>query len=515
MPKDTQITHELFMRMSIDEQNEWISGTLPPGNSLNMNKLQIEACRLILTGHCVALLGGPGSGKSFTTDRADYLLHILSPSTEFARTATTGMASTHLNNGKTLYNWLKTGTASCLSYTDAFSKRLQTDLSGVILKNTDVFQVDEASMLSDTAFSHIVNAATKHRNNHSEYLGGMRVILSGDIMQLPVIPGTAGAGNKRKYTVPLISILENLPYNIKKITLTENMRSDGDLKHQAIIKAIVQQDPLVRKRAVELLNEYCYKEPLSPIEALNYSESTGMTIITPTNHQVELYNKNQMELLRKRNPSGPIFIGRAKPLHEWKDLDPIVKANLQDENGLKMEENHIRDQKRFEDDLSLYEGQSIMLRKNTEDYKNGEKCQFISVSEDRTVMTVSRYSDKAILKVTKCDLTSEYQPKIGFEQFPVIKDAAMSVHKAQGSTETGGIIFDPDGLTCFKKDTARVLYVAVSRTQSLSKIILTEKIDPDIIVNDLCQRELQRLWHIDYMSHYPKITLEELNAAFA
>ena len=510
MPKEVQINGVAFKELPEETQKQWIKNTLPPGDTKILNDDQVLLCLYVCLGKNICLLGPPGVGKTAALNRAQYLMHILYPETKFDRTATTGMASTHLDNGKTLFDLLKTGTDSCLSYLPQFREKLMSPRVSKIIEELNSLHIDEASMLSEQAFNSLESAARVIRKNR-KFMGGIQIILSGDIFQMPVVDGKVGAGHDRFKKIKLLSILENLPLSFEVVMLTQNIRSEGDIKHQAIIKALIQQDPSVRKRAIELLHDTCYETTLSIEDALRLSMETGKMILTPINESRELYNRVLGDILRKTNPSGPIEIGDAKPLHSWDTLPSWAQIDLINTKGLVQEEKSIIDQHRFESNLSLYPGEPVMLRKNTKEYKNGEKCVFTSLSPDSSYITVRRYSDGAVLNITKSDITSEFIHNIGFEAFPLIKDAAMSIHMSQGSTLDNGVILDPYSLF----NAPRLMYVAISRARTLGKITLTEKIDIEKMVDAAAQKDIDRIWSLDYMANYPTITLEELNAAFS
>lgn len=503
------LTLQMFKSMPKEDQAVWVQREKP-----HLNSDQVEVVLAILNKENIVVLGGPGTGKTESINAGFELLSRLDPSIRCARTAPTAAAASLLPGGQTHYAWLQTGSISVQSHTPKFRKTLDTERCKKQLLDTDVWHLDEASLLNEPCYMSIESAARYHRPGR-EFMGGMQVVLSGDIAQLPVIEPPSGAGYGRDTKIKIRSILENLPPSIRVIMLTKNMRSAGDIRHQAIIKASVQENPDVRKKAVELLNQICCNKVLSSKEALSTSRTTGETIITCTNIRRDDYNLENNLILKNEFPDGPIPISDAKPLHTWDSLPPDVKKELRDKGGLEKEEDAITKQNRFEKHLVLYPGQNVRIRKNTDTHLNGDVCKFMSVSEDRSFITLFRYSDGATLNVMKCDLTSEFIQTIGYEQFPVIKDAASTVHMSQGMTIKNGIIFDPRGLEYFGSVVAQMLYVCISRTQSLDDIILTSPIDPSCITKVPCSNAIQKFWSFDFMEKYPKITMDELLAAFA
>jgi len=513
----TTVLNTSFLEKSDADKDIWINENSP---GVTYNHAQRRAIRLFLSRNNIVISGPPGTGKTFVSNQCFKLYKILYPDNNFERTATTGMASTHISidstQGKTFYRWLHSGSDSLRSHTEHFKSRLSSDTSKLALVGTQALQIDEASMLNETAYGFVEQVARRARNNRS-HMGGIQCLLSGDIMQLAVIDPPQGPGAQRDIPVPVTGILENIPGEYEVVILTELVRSSTDKLHQALLKALVQKDPNTRKRALHILNSLCYHEYLTSFNGVvDDARERGATIITPSNERVRCYVAIEEVGLKKKYPEGPTKISRARKLHNWDSLSTKAKKILENEEGLEREEKWIQDMNTFEMELHLYPGQNVMIRRNSDEYKNGEVSRFLEVviEESVTKIRVERYSDKKILIIDPIEHTSEYVITVGYEQIPVVRNSASSIHKIQGSTLPNGVIFDPYKIEFFGKHIARMLYVACSRTTDLKSIVLTDKIDVNLIVLPEVQAELENIWALGYMADYPTISLLELETIY-
>jgi len=143
---------------------------------------QTQALDILKMGHNVFLTGAAGSGKTYVLNQ--YIKLLKQNGIGVAITASTGIAATHLD-GITIHSWSGIGIRESLSKSD-----LKALLEKVYLRKhfatTDVLIIDEASMLSSNLLD-LVNKVCKAFKKSEKSFGGMQVILSGDLFQLPPI----------------------------------------------------------------------------------------------------------------------------------------------------------------------------------------------------------------------------------------------------------------------------------------------------------------------------------------
>jgi ATP-dependent DNA helicase PIF1 len=149
----------------------------------NLNDKQVEAYNLMRAGVSIFLTGPAGSGKSVCIkafmDSCD--------NRKMALMSTTG-ASAILIGGTTLHSYLGiglgTGSAEYLSdkiYKSNWFRKRWVDLDCAI--------IDEISMLDPDLFDKLEYIARVVRGNSYPF-GGIQLVLSGDMLQLPVVGST-------------------------------------------------------------------------------------------------------------------------------------------------------------------------------------------------------------------------------------------------------------------------------------------------------------------------------------
>ncbi|MGI9027635.1 MAG: AAA family ATPase [Candidatus Saccharimonadales bacterium] len=143
---------------------------------------QDQALHIMLSGKSVFLTGPAGSGKTYVLNKL--IRQLKKQGSEVAVTASTGIAATHLG-GTTIHSWSGLGIREEVTNTDkvwlADNARLRKRYN-----MTDVLIIDEASMLHGKRLD-MINEVAKLLRDSPEPFGGMQVILTGDLFQLPPI----------------------------------------------------------------------------------------------------------------------------------------------------------------------------------------------------------------------------------------------------------------------------------------------------------------------------------------
>ena len=154
--------------------------------------LQTDALRILDAGASVFLTGAPGAGKTYVLN--EFVKQARARGASVAVTASTGIAATHLN-GQTIHSWSGVGVAEAM--TDSLLKQIKTR-RGKRIRATDILVIDEISMMHAWLFDMVDQACRAVRRN-PEPFGGLQVVMSGDLFQLPPV---AHVKRDRELVVP-------------------------------------------------------------------------------------------------------------------------------------------------------------------------------------------------------------------------------------------------------------------------------------------------------------------------
>jgi ATP-dependent DNA helicase PIF1 len=142
--------------------------------------LQNQALDIMKMGYNVYLTGEAGTGKTYVLNR--YIHHLKSRNIFVAITASTGIAATHIN-GVTIDSWSGLGIRDTLKEQEFRELNNKYHLKKRI-QNAKVLIIDEISMISGKRLDEIGKILAFIRNSNLPF-GGLQVILSGDLFQLP------------------------------------------------------------------------------------------------------------------------------------------------------------------------------------------------------------------------------------------------------------------------------------------------------------------------------------------
>lgn len=143
--------------------------------------LQNEALDILKMGHNVYLTGPAGSGKTHVLNQ--YIKYLKTNNVAVGVTASTGIAATHMN-GMTIHSWAGMGIGEFNP--QALERILAKSNIKKRMSETRVLIIDEVSMLD----GHVLDAVdkiTRAFKDKSKPFGGLQVILSGDLFQLPPV----------------------------------------------------------------------------------------------------------------------------------------------------------------------------------------------------------------------------------------------------------------------------------------------------------------------------------------
>ena len=143
---------------------------------------QEETLDILKLGYNVFLTGPPGSGKTFLLNK--YIDYLRGKRREVAVTASTGIAATHMN-GVTIHSWSGMGIKEELTGQD-IKKLLKKSYLRKRFRDTNILIIDEISMLHAFQFD-LINQICQAFKDRPEPFGGMQIVCSGDLFQLPPV----------------------------------------------------------------------------------------------------------------------------------------------------------------------------------------------------------------------------------------------------------------------------------------------------------------------------------------
>ncbi len=180
---------------------------------------QSEALDIMKMGHNVFLTGEPGAGKTYVLN--SFIKYLKKHGIAVGVTASTGIASTHIG-GMTIHSWSGIGIKDDIhpEYMDVLLGKnpLQKRFN-----DTKVLIIDEVSMLHGKRLD-LVNQVCKAFKKSEKPFGGLQVVLTGDLFQLPPV-------TKNRGDAPVDFVFKSDAWkelNLKICYLKEQHRQDDD-----------------------------------------------------------------------------------------------------------------------------------------------------------------------------------------------------------------------------------------------------------------------------------------------
>ncbi|MEK7588697.1 MAG: AAA family ATPase, partial [Patescibacteria group bacterium] len=137
--------------------------------------IQKDALAILKMGHTTFLTGAAGSGKSYVL--REYIQYLKKHNVPHAVTASTGIASTHIN-GTTIHAWSGIGIKENITKYDLENFEEKPSLYKK-WNSVEVLIIDEISMLSSN-FLNMLDLVAKHMKRYEKPFGGLQVVFCGD-----------------------------------------------------------------------------------------------------------------------------------------------------------------------------------------------------------------------------------------------------------------------------------------------------------------------------------------------
>ncbi|MCX6703627.1 MAG: AAA family ATPase [Candidatus Zambryskibacteria bacterium] len=414
---------------------------------------QKDALDILKMGHNVFLTGAAGSGKTFVLNQ--YISYLKQSGVEVAITASTGIASTHIN-GMTIHAWSGLGIKNSLSDHD-LEAMMDKQYLFKRFEKTQVLVIDEISMLSGRQLTMVEWICRTFKRNDRPF-GGLQVILCGDFFQLPPITrfgDSVEEGRSKNDFAYESDVWKFAQFTICYLS-EQHRQKDNDYL------TVLNQ---IRSNTVS-------KETIALLQSREHAESdvdVPPTKLYTHNADVDTINHEHLETLTTHTKE---FVMSSK----GKDflIEGLKRSCLAPER------------------LRLKEGARVMFVKNNYEvgFVNGTLGVITGFNTfgEPLVRTVGG----RLISVTKMSWSIEEEGKVKAEitQLPLRLAWAITVHKSQGMS------LDAMEVDLRKSFVKGMGYVALSRVRSLGgmKLLgfnpLSLEVDPDVLEFDQNLKEL-------------------------
>lgn len=395
-----------------------------------------------------------GDGHLFVTGRAgtgkSTLLRALRSAvdSELAVVAPTGLAAVNVG-GQTIHSFF--GLPPRLIRSDD----IRRSRNGQVMRKLSFLVIDEVSMVRSDLMWAIDQSLRVNRGRPREPFGGVRLVLFGDLHQLPPVVQEAEVAShlEEEFGGPFFFSVPALREGAGtlRLELTQVFRQSDE----ALITVLNRiRDGEADAEDLEELNQR-----VAPIRTL--SEGEKFVILTPTNAAAHRINTAYLDAL----PGQPLTYEAGITGDFTQAAHPTDSA------------------------LTLKEGAKVILLRNDPERRwvNGTVAR-ISRLEDKRVFIEVEGREHELEPVSweqrRYAYDNEQEKVIGtvagtFRQFPVRLAWALTIHKAQGLTLDN--VYIDLGRGTFAHGQA---YVALSRCRSLEGLALARKLEPRDILFD-------------------------------
>lgn len=375
-----------------------------------------------MSGESVFLTGAPGSGKTYVLNQ--FIDWAKKQKKRVAITASTGIAATHIG-GTTIHSW------SGLGIRDEISDRDEKWLkdNDRLLKrynNTDILIIDEVSMIHGKRLD-MVNQVAKWLRDSDEPFGGMQVILTGDLFQLPPI-------NRSDTSIDFVHLSDTWQeLNPKICYLSEQHRQQND---QLL-------DLLEAMRAGEVLDVHF--DALSERLGAEAPVDASVTKLYSHNQDVEQINDSHLKAL---SDDARTFVMETYGVQA--KVEQLVKSVLAPEI------------------LELKVDAEVMFVANnfSEGFANGSRGRVVDFHDGKPVVEMQKGRRTLTVEPHSWALEEDGKERARVTQLPLRLAWAITIHKSQGMS------LDSAEIDLSRAFTPGMGYVALSRVRSLDGLYL-------------------------------------------
>jgi ATP-dependent DNA helicase PIF1 len=417
---------------TIEEIHKYISYRKPINTStVVLSEEQNNVLTDVFNGNNVLLMGSGGTGKSTLIKEITRLCY--EQNIKIGITASTGSAAV-LIEGRTVHSYLGIGLAKESPKQLASTLFYRYKKKALDLKALQILLIDEISMIDGDLLTKISAFLSIIRSDDRPF-GGLQVILSGDMHQLPPVQGIF---------VFKSAIWDELDFS--KHILTKIYRQENDVHFQEILER-AKLGSAITDEDIEILKS---------CKGQHFTEDIKPTCLYATNAKVDLINKEEYECLKENEMEyKTVYLNKESKMYcDNIRIPPVLKLKI---------------------------GTQVMVTRNVNaDLKlaNGTRGVVTKLFPDYVVIQ-TLYGDRDI-RLFEC--INENDKQIGYSTIPLKMAWAITIHKAQGVT-----------LDCCKIDIGESLfacgqaYTALSRVKDMRGLCIISvvksafKTHPDVI----------------------------------
>lgn len=383
---------------------------------------QTQALRVMMGGDSVFLTGAPGSGKTYVLNQ--FIKLAKAAKKRIAVTASTGIAATHIG-GTTIHSWSGLGIRDKISDSD---ERWLKENDRLIKRynNVDVLVIDEVSMIHGARLD-MINQVAKWLRDSQEPFGGIQVILTGDLFQLPPI-------NREDTSIDFAHLSQAWKeLSLKICYLKEQHRQEND----------PLLDVLEAMRAGDIMEAH--------FDSL--SERLGVPV--PKDHAVtKLYAHN-------------LDVEQINETH-LKEIEDESKTFVMETYGVQAKIDQLMKSVLAPEVLELKVGAEVMFVANnfSDGYVNGSRGTVVRFKEGKPQVELQSNGRVLSVEPHSWGLEEDGKERARVTQLPLRLAWAITIHKSQGMS------LDSAEIDLSRAFTPGMGYVALSRVRSLGGIYL-------------------------------------------
>lgn len=375
-----------------------------------------------MSGASVFLTGPPGSGKTYVLNQ--FIQHAKAAKKRVAITASTGIAATHIG-GTTIHSWSGLGIRDAVQESD---KKWLKENDRLIKRynSVDILIIDEVSMLHGKRLD-MVNQVCKWLRESDEPFGGLQVILTGDLFQLPPI----NRGDTSIDFVHLSAAWQEL--QPKTCYLSEQHRQVSD----------PLLDLLESMRANDL--NQAHFDALGERLGLEAPTDIAITKLYSHNADVEQINDDHLRA-----------------------IDDTVEVFTMEKSGTAAKVEQLVKSVLAPEVLELKVGAEVMFVANNfaEGYVNGSRGRVVGFREGAPLVELQRNQRVLTVEPHSWVLEEDGKQRAKVSQLPLRLAWAITIHKSQGMS------LDSAEIDLSRAFTPGMGYVALSRVRSFDGIYL-------------------------------------------